>query len=50
MKPIDVTFDSYADQNKDSNEKVPKLKVGDRARKSKCKYIFGKGYMVNQFL
>ena len=30
MKPIDVTSDSYAEYNKDSNETEPKSKVGDR--------------------
>ena len=29
MKPIDVTFDSYAEYNEDSNEKGSKFKVGD---------------------
>ena len=29
MKPIDVTFDSYAEYNEDSNEKDSKFKVGD---------------------
>ena len=29
MKPIDVTSDSYAEYNEDSNEKDPKFKVGD---------------------
>ena len=32
MKPIDVTSDSYAEYNEDSNEKDPKFKVGDRVR------------------
>ena len=35
MKPIDVTSDSYAEYNKDSNEKDPKFKVVDRVRISK---------------
>ena len=35
MKPIDVTYDSYAEYNKDSNKKDPKFKVGDRVRISK---------------
>ena len=42
MKPIDVTSESYAECNKDSNEKVPKFKVGDRVRISKYKNIFAK--------
>ena len=29
MKPIDVTSNSYAEYNEDSNEKDPKFKVGD---------------------
>ena len=44
MKPIDVTSDSYAEYNEDSNEKDPKFKVGDRVRISKYKNIFAKGY------
>ena len=35
MKPIDVTSDSYAEYNEDSNEKDPKFNVGDRVRISK---------------
>ena len=44
MKPIDVTSDSYAEYNKDSNEKDPKFKVGDCVRISNYKNIFAKGY------
>ena len=44
MKPIDVTSDSYAEYNEDSNEKDPKFKVGDHVRISKYKNIFAKGY------
>ena len=47
MKPIDVTSDSYAEYNEDSNEKDPKFKVGDRVRISKYKNIFAKGYTPN---
>ena len=47
MKPIDVTYDSYAEYNKDSNEKDAKFKVGDRVRISKYKNIFAKGYTQN---
>ena len=47
MKPIDVTADSYAKCNEDSNEKDPKFKVGDHVRISKCKNIFAKGYSQN---
>ena len=35
MKPIDVTYDSYAECNEDSNEKDPEFKVGDGVRISK---------------
>ena len=47
MKPIDVTSDSYAEYNEDSNEKDPKLKVGDHVWISKYKNIFAKGYSQN---
>ena len=47
MKPIDVTSDSYAEYNEDSNEKDPKFKVGDHVRISKYKNIFAKGYTPN---
>ena len=40
MKPIDVTNDSYAEYNEESNKKNPKFKVGDRVRISKYKNIF----------
>ena len=46
-KPIDVTSDSSAEYNEDSNEKVPKFKVGDHVRSSKYKNIFAKGYTPN---
>ena len=44
MKPIDVTSDSYAECNEDSNKKDPKFKAGDHVRISKYKNIFAKGY------
>ena len=47
MKPIDVTSDSYAKQNKDSNKKDPQFNVVDHVRISKYKNIFAKGYMQN---
>ena len=47
MKPIDVTSDSCAEYNEDSNEKDPKFKVGDHVRISKYKNIFAKGYTKN---
>ena len=47
MKPIDVTSNSYAEYNENSNKKDPKFKVGDRVRISKYKNIFAKGYAPN---
>ena len=47
MKPIDVTSDSYAEYNEDSNETKPKFKVGDHVGISKYKNIFAKGYGQN---
>ena len=47
MKPIDVTSDSYAEQNEDFNEKDPQFKVGDHVRIPKYKNIFAKGYTQN---
>ena len=47
LKPIDVTSDSYAEYNEDSNKKDPKFKVGDHVRVSKYKNIFAKGYTRN---
>ena len=47
MKPIDVTSDSYAEYNEDSNEKDPKFKVGDHVRISNYKNIFAKGHTQN---
>ena len=47
MKPINVTSDSYAEYNEDSNEKYPKFKVGDQVRISKYKNVFAKGYTQN---
>ena len=47
MTPTEVTSDSYAKYNEDSNEKDPKFRVGDRARISKYKNIFTKGYTPN---
>ena len=49
MKLIDVTSDSYAEYNGDSNENEPKFKVRDRVRISKYKNIFAKGYTQNWF-
>ena len=47
MKPIDVTSNSYAEYDENSNEKDPKFKVGDHVRISKYKSIFAKGYTPN---
>ena len=47
MKPVDVTYDSYAEYNVDSNEKDPKFKIGDHVRISKYKNILAKGYTPN---
>ena len=44
MKPIDVTDDSYAEWNENSNKKGPKFQVGDHVRISKYKNIFAEGY------
>ena len=48
MKPIDVTSNSYAEYNEDSNEKDPKFKVDDCVRISKYNEIFAKGYTQNR--
>ena len=47
MKPIDVTSDSYAEYNEDSNKRNYKFKAGDHARISKYKNIFARGYVPN---
>ena len=47
IKPVDVTCDSYAEYNKDSNVTRPKFKFGDHVRISKYKNIFAKGYTQN---
>ena len=44
MKPINVTSDSFAEYNEDSNVNKAKFKVGDRASISEYKNIFAKGY------
>ena len=48
MKLNDVTADSYAEYNEDSNKKDSKFKVGDHNRISKYKNIFVKGYVPNR--
>ena len=47
MKPIEVTDDSYADHNENSNKKDPKFKLGDNVRISKYESIFAEGYTPN---
>ena len=47
MKPIDVTSDSYTEQNEDFIKKDPKFKVGDHVKISKYKNIFAKGCAPN---
>ena len=47
IKPIDVKSNSFAEYNEESNEKVPKFKIGDHVRISKYKNIFAKGYTPN---
>ena len=47
MKPIDVKDNAYINPDKETNDKDPKFKNGDRVRISKCKTIFTKGYMSN---
>ena len=45
MKPIDVN--TYINTDKETNDKDPKFKVGDRVRISKYKNIFAKGHTAN---
>ena len=45
MKPTDVTSDSHAEYNDNSNKKDPKFKLGVCVRISKYKNVFAKGYM-----
>ena len=48
MKPIDVTDDSFAEYNEESNKKNPKFKVGDHVRIcTMYKNIFAKRYTPN---
>ena len=47
MKGIDVTSDSYAEYNEDSNKTKPKFRAGDHVTILKYKNIFGKGYTQN---
>ena len=47
IKTINVTSDSHAEYNENSNVIKPKFKVGDHVRTSKYKNIFAKGYTQN---
>ena len=47
MKPIEVTNDSFAEYNEESNKRDPTFKVGDHVRIFKYKNIFAKGYASN---
>ena len=47
MKPFDVKNKTYINTDKETNDKDPKFKVGDRVRTSKYKNIFAKGYTLN---
>ena len=48
MKPIDVKSNTYVDSSKESNNKNPKLKIGDAVGISKYKNVLAKGYTPNQ--
>ena len=50
MKPIDVKDNTYIHTDKETNDKDPKFKVGDRVRISKYKDIFAKGYTPNWYV
>ena len=47
MKPIDITFDFYAEYKEYSNVTKPKFKVGGHVRISKYKKCFAKVYTQN---
>ena len=47
MKPRDVGDDFFAEYNEESDEKVPKFKVGDHVKISKYKSIFAKEHSPN---
>ena len=49
MKPIDVKDNTYINTDKETNDKDPKFRVGDRVRISKYKNIFAKDYTPNWF-
>ena len=47
MKLIDVKDNTYINTDKETNDKDPKFKVGDRVKISKYKNIFAKSYTPN---
>ena len=47
MKPFDGKYNTYINTGKETNDKNPKFKVGDRVRISKYKNISAKGYTSN---
>ena len=47
IKSIDVTNNSVAEYNEESNKKGPKFKISDHVRISQYKNIFAKGYTPN---
>ena len=47
IKPVDVTSDSYAEYNQNSNKKDSKFKVDDHVTISKYKNSFANGYASN---
>ena len=47
LKPIDVKDNTYINIDKETNDKDPKFKVGDRVSISEYKNIFAKGYTPN---
>ena len=47
IKPIDVKNNTYINTDKETNDKDPKFKVGNRVRISKYKNIFAKSYTPN---
>ena len=47
MNLVDVKDNTFFDSSKEVNDKDPKFKIGDLARRSKYKNIFTKGYTPN---
>ena len=48
MKSIDVTFDSYAEYNEESNKKDPKFKVGYHVRISNLRFLWEDIFVVSK--